>query len=84
MSYSNALCVGTSNFIYGNPTTKQKPKKEIEPYDTSMPGVSGGSYIDKKVCLLHQLGFPNVTRETFTDCKSEIEIDRRARSIILA
>lgn len=49
---------------------------------SSMIGCSGKTYTERKVDLLHQLGFYNVTTETFANCKSEIEIDRRARNII--
>lgn len=52
-----------------------------EPY-SAMIGCSGKTYTEKKVNLLHQLGFHNVTTETFKNCKSEIEIDKRARNII--
>lgn len=59
------------------------------PYSTSgwcdeMAGCKGETYADKKVDLLHQLGFYNVTVDIFKNCKSESEIDRQARSIILS
>ena len=68
--------------LYGCPTITVK--REIEPYDTIMPGTRNGTYVDKKVDLLHQLGYPNVTVDVFADCKSESEIDKRARSIMFS
>lgn len=53
-------------------------------YCDEMAGCKGKTYADRKVDLLHQLGFRNVTVETFANCKSKTEIDRRARSIILS
>jgi len=52
-------------------------------YDTDMIGAKGRTYAEKKVDLLKQLGF-KVDRHIFDNCKSEYEIDRRARDIIFS
>ena len=49
-----------------------------------LAGCKGETYAEKKVDLLHQLGFYNVTVDIFKNCKSESEIDRQARSIIFS
>lgn len=41
-------------------------------------------YKIRKAGLLRSLGFKNVTRETFAECKTEIQVDNRAHSIIVS
>ena len=48
-----------------------------------MSGCHGRTYAAKKVDLLKQLGYHNVTESMFTGL-SESEIDRKARRIIMS
>jgi hypothetical protein len=49
-----------------------------------MIGCEGNTYLKKKVDLMHQLGFYDVTDDTFAGCTTETEIDRKARSIMFS
>lgn len=41
------------------------------------------AYIYKKISLLYQLGFSNVTEDKFSKVTNELQVDRIARDIIL-
>ena len=47
-----------------------------------MVGCTGKNYVERKVNLMHQLGYYKVTLNDFVDCKTEIQIDRKARQIM--
>lgn len=49
--------------------------------DEVMTGCKGETYAERKVDLLHQLGFYKVTEEHFRGL-NEIQIDQKARSIM--
>jgi hypothetical protein len=70
--------------MYGCMTMQPEHQPTNDGYRDEMAGCTGDTYVDKKVDLLHQLGYPNITVDIFADCKSESEIDRRARSIMFA
>lgn len=75
---SHAVSTETIGF-YGIPSFNFGT--EIE--DDGIKGtIQGASYLEQKVELLHQLGYPKVTEETFAGCTSVIQIDNRARSIM--
>lgn len=48
------------------------------------PKLSLPKYIKEKVKVLHQLGCYRVTKEDFATCTSEVQVDNKARSIIMA
>ena len=81
---SHAVAVGTSNFIYGSPTTERKATEpEKDGYCSEMAGCVGETYAEKKVDLLAQLSYHNIPVSIF-DGLTETEIDRKARSIIFS
>ena len=48
------------------------------------PKLSLPEYIREKVKVLHQLGCYRVTKGDFATCTSEVQVDNKARSIIMA
>lgn len=48
------------------------------------PKLSLPEYIREKVKILHQLGCYRVTKGDFATCTSEVQVDNKARDIILA
>ena len=77
---SHAVTTETIGF-YGIPSFNFGT--EIETEDDGIKGtIQGASYLEQKVELLHQLGYPKVTEESFAGCTSNIQIDNRARSIM--
>lgn len=69
---------------YGCMCMTPQPTNSNDGYCNEMAGCKGETYADKKVDLLHQLGFRQVTADIFANCKSETEIDKKAHSIIFA
>ena len=49
--------------------------------DETMTGCKGETYAERKVDLLHQLGYREVTLEMFEGL-NDVQIDQKARSII--
>ena len=49
--------------------------------DEVMTGCKGETYAERKVSLMHQLGYSEVTLEMFEGL-NEIQIDQKARSIL--
>jgi hypothetical protein len=70
--------------MYGCMTMQPEHQPTNDGYCSEMAGCKGDTYADKKVDLLHQLGFRQVTADIFANCKSETEIDKKAHSIIFA
>ena len=48
------------------------------------PKLTLSEYIKEKVSVLHQLGCCKVTKGDFATCTNEIQVDNKARSIIMA
>lgn len=55
--------------------------EEIKMEDNIMIGCRGKTYASKKVDLLHQFGYHDVTRRMFKGM-NEIQIDNKARQIL--
>ena len=59
------------------PATGKKytyPKDEV----VSLP-----TYIREKVKLMHDFGYRTITKEFFSGCTSEIQVDQRAHNVLL-
>jgi len=48
------------------------------------PKLTLSEYIREKVKVLHQLGCYKVTKGDFATCTNEVQVDNKARSIIMA
>lgn len=59
------------------------PQKKREGFSIE-PKLSLPEYIKEKVKVLHQLGYYKVTKGDFATCTSEVQVDNKARSIIMA
>ena len=68
--------------MYGCMTLQPQPEPTNDGYCNEMAGCKGETYAERKIDLLAQLG--HYVSEDIFDGMSEIEIDQKARSIIMS